>query len=167
MHLTTCGCSIYCKLLKIRPLPFWTLLWGKSGRGHLLKYSISLVHTPPQFLMMLRLRLIITTTTVISGKMASNYTECKLIEISMLILYSGKLSREKTFANFGFVAIRESFLCKIGGMVSFGTAKASNLRKFSQRNHIFHQFAKVFSLESFPLYDIILRGKWSSLHRRW
>ena len=31
-------------------------------------------------------------------------------------------------------------------------APASNPRKFSPRNFIFHQSAKVFSLESFPLY---------------
>ena len=29
--------------------------------------------------------------------------------------YSGKLSREKTFTNFSFVAIRKTFLCKIWG----------------------------------------------------
>ena len=44
------------------------------------------------------------------------------------------------------------FLCEIWGVASFGTAKASNLRKFSPRKSYFNQFAKVFSLESFPLY---------------
>ena len=29
------------------PAPFCTLLWGRSREGHLLKYSIHLVHTPP------------------------------------------------------------------------------------------------------------------------
>ena len=49
-----------------------------------------------------------------------------------------------------FVAIRESFLSwNLGGVVSFGMAKANNLQKFSLWNH---QFAKVFSLESFLLY---------------
>ena len=37
---------IYCKLLKIIPL-FCALLWGKVGRGHLLKWSVSLMHMPP------------------------------------------------------------------------------------------------------------------------
>ena len=70
-----------------------------------------------------------------------------------LLPYSGKLSREKTFHKFcSFVAIRESFLHEIWGVASFGTAKASNPRKFSPRKSYFHQFAKVFSLESFPLY---------------
>ena len=47
-----------------------------------------------------------------------------------------------------FVVISE-----IWGMASFSTAKASNLRKFSLRKLYFHQFAQVFSLESFLLYD--------------
>ena len=34
--------------------------------------------------------------------------------------------------------------------------KLSNQRKFSPQNLIIHQFAKVFSLERFPLYDIAL-----------
>ena len=45
------------------------------------------------------------------------------------ISYSGKLLREKNFC--GFVAILESFLRKIGGVASFGTAKASNQQEFS------------------------------------
>ena len=52
----------------------------------------------------------------------------------------------------GFVAIRESFLREIWGVVSFSAAKASNSRKFSPQKSYFHQIAKVFSLESFPLY---------------
>ena len=47
------------------------------------------------------------------------------------ILYSGKLSREKTFMF--LVAIRESFLHEIWGRGTFGTAKESNPRKFSPR----------------------------------
>ena len=35
------------------------------------------------------------------------------------------------------------FSTKFGGVVSFGAAKVSNLRKFSRKNH---QFVKVFSL---------------------
>ena len=68
-----------------------------------------------------------------------------------LVPYSRKLSREKTF---GFVAICESFLHEIWSVASFGTAKAGNLRKFSPQKLYFHQFAKVFSLESLPLYGI-------------
>ena len=45
------------------------------------------------------------------------------------ILYSGKLSREKTFMF--LVAIHESFLHEIWGRGTFGTAKVSNPRKFS------------------------------------
>ena len=61
-----------------------------------------------------------------------------------LFPYGGKLSREKTFANFA-----------VWGMVSIGVAKASNPRQsFLCKNCIVHQFAKVFSLKSFPLYGI-------------
>ena len=59
----------------------------------------------------------------------------------------------KNFREFrSFVAIRESFLCEIWGVASFGVAKASNPWKFSSQRSYFHQFAKVFSLESLPLY---------------
>ena len=53
----------------------------------------------------------------------------------------------------GFVAVKVSS-AKFGGVASFGMAQASNLRKFSLRKSYFHQFAKVFSLESFALYGI-------------
>ena len=69
------------------------------------------------------------------------------------IPYSGKLLREKTCDFHGFVVIRESFLCKILGVASFGTTKVSNLRKFSPWKSYFNKFAKVSSLESFPLYS--------------
>ena len=49
---------------------------------------------------------------------------------------------------------RLSRVGEIWGVASFGMAKVSNPRKFSPRKLYFHQFTKVFSLESFPLYDI-------------
>ena len=46
--------------------------------------------------------------------------------------YSGKLSREKTFANFAVLWLfTKVFFTKFGGIASFGAAKASNPRKFS------------------------------------
>ena len=43
-----------------------------------------------------------------------------------------KLSREKTFANFGVLwLLAKVFSTKFGGVASFGMAKASNLQKFS------------------------------------
>ena len=69
------------------------------------------------------------------------------------ILYNGKLLREKTFANFVVLWLfTKVFSGKFGGVASFCMAKESNLRKFFR---IFNQFAKVFSLESFPLYSIL------------
>ena len=57
-----------------------------------------------------------------------------------LVLYSGKLSREKTFANFAalwlFVKV---FSAKFGGVVSFGMAQVSDLQKFSLQKSYFSQ----------------------------
>ena len=70
---------------------------------------------------------------------------------SLDILYSGKLSREKTFANFAvlwlFVKI---FSAKFEGMASFDVAQASYYvaKVFSAKIVI----REVFSIESFPLY---------------
>ena len=84
---------------------------------------------------------------------------------------------EENFRGFhGFGAIHESFLCEILGVWRLGVGRQANVlisienhchvlrrsactsehpRKFSPRNFIFHQSAKVFSLESFPLYGIM------------
>ena len=67
------------------------------------------------------------------------------------IPYSGKLSREKTFVNFAVLWLfAKVFSVKFGGVASFGTVKASNLRKFSLRKSYFHQFV----CKSFPLYGV-------------
>ena len=64
------------------------------------------------------------------------------------LLCSGKLSREITFTNFAVLWLfAKVFYVKFGGVASL----AQHRRAISE-NHIFHQFAKVFSLESFPLY---------------
>ena len=55
--------------------------------------------------------------------------------------YSGKLSREKTFANFAVLRQNAQFL-EILGVASFGVAKTSNPRKFSSK------------IVCFPLYGI-------------
>jgi len=53
---------------------------------------------------------------------------------------------KKTSANPAVWWLAKVFSAKFGGVVSFGLAKASNLRKFSPRENLtFHQFAKVFS----------------------
>ena len=73
------------------------------------------------------------------------------------ILYSGKPLREKTFANYTVLWLfAKVFSAKFGDMVSFGTAKTSDLPKFSLWKSYFHQFTKVFSLKSFPIYGSIL-----------
>ena len=46
--------------------------------------------------------------------------------------YSGKLSQEKTFANFVVLwMFAKVFSMKFGGVASFGAAQVSNLQKFS------------------------------------
>ena len=71
---------------------------------------------------------------------------CTCTVCAHVIPHSRKLSREKTFANFAvlwlFVKV---FFTIFGGVASFGVVKASNPWN--------RQFAKVFSLESFPLYS--------------
>ena len=74
------------------------------------------------------------------------YKFCTLYHIS------GKLLREKTFADFRVLWLfAKVFSTKFGGMLSLVWHKQA-----IRENCIFHQFAKVFSLESFQLYGIIL-----------
>ena len=89
---------------------------------------------------------------LISNTVLLNYLHC------IYLPYSGKLSREKTFTNFAVLwLLAKVFFVNFWGMVSFGMAKVSNPRKFFLRKSYFHQFMKVLSLESFPLYG------WGSL----
>ena len=74
-----------------------------------------------------------------------------------LVPYSRKLLREKFSRISRFCGYTREFSPRNLGVVSFGAAKASNLQKFSPQKSYFHQFAKVFSLESFPLYCNVLR----------
>ena len=63
--------------------------------------------------------------------------------------YSGKLSREKTFVNFAVLWLfAQVFSAKFGSMAQ---QKQTICESFLCENRIFHQFAKVFSLKSFPL----------------
>ena len=71
------------------------------------------------------------------------------------ILYSGKLSREKTFMNFEVCSYSRKFsLQKWGAWYRLAATPASNVRNVSPQKSSFHQIAKVLSLESFPLYGI-------------
>ena len=60
----------------------------------------------------------------------------------------------------GFVAICKTFLCKIWGCGIFWRHKQAICESFLRKNRIFHQFAKVFSLESFTLHQ----ASWEELH---
>ena len=75
--------------------------------------------------------------------------------LSQIILYSGKLSKEKTFAYFAVLWLfAKVFSVKFGAWHSLARHKRAIRESFLHENRIFHQSAKVFSLESFPLYGI-------------
>ena len=68
--------------------------------------------------------------------------------------------REKTFANFA-VLFRESFVSRkfsqqnLEAWHPFAWQMRAIRKSFLRENRIFHQSAKVFSLESFPLYGML------------
>ena len=84
------------------------------------------------------------------GELGSHNSSKKVFN-EYLLLYSGKLSREQTFTNFIVLWLfAKVFFTKFGDMTLFDTAKTIH-KSFLQESCIFHKFAIVFSLESFPL----------------
>ena len=69
------------------------------------------------------------------------------------IPYSGKLSREKSFANFTQFCSYYISLRNLEAWRLFERQKRATTKVFSTKIVFFHQSAKVFSLESFPLYS--------------
>ena len=70
-----------------------------------------------------------------------------------MLPYSRKLSREKTFANFTVLWLyTKVFTAKFGAWHRLAQQKRPIHESFLHEKRIFHQFTKVFSLESFPLY---------------
>ena len=70
--------------------------------------------------------------------------------------YSGNLSREKTFTNFTVLWLfAKVFSAKFGARHPLAQQNQAIGKSFLCENQIFHQFTKVFSLESFPLYGIL------------
>ena len=63
------------------------------------------------------------------------------------ILYRGKLSREKIFTNYTVLWLFAK--AKFGGMVSFGTAKTSDLRKFFTVKIVFSPICESFLPQKF------------------
>jgi len=67
--------------------------------------------------------------------------------------YTGKLSRKKTFVNFAVLWLfAKVFSVKFGGVAPLALQKWAIRKSFLHENWIYHQFTKVFSLKSFPLY---------------
>ena len=59
----------------------------------------------------------------------------------------------KDFHKFhGFVAVGESYLQNLGAWRPLARQKRAICKSFPPENRIFHQFVKLFSRESFPLY---------------
>ena len=79
------------------------------------------------------------------------------------ILYSGKLSREKTFANFTvFWLFAKVFSTKFGGVVSLSMARVSNPRKFCPQKSYFSPICEKFSpwkVSRYMVHQLVLR--WS------
>ena len=79
---------------------------------------------------------------------------CIVGNVSGRNLLREKTLRDKTFVNcevlWLFIKV---FSTKFGGMASFGGISEHFATAFRE-NLIFHQFAKAFSLDSFPLYRI-------------
>ena len=68
------------------------------------------------------------------------------LSVFCIIPYSGKLLREKTFANFVVLWIfAKVSSAKFRGVVSFGAAKASNPRKFFSMKIVFFTNSQKFS----------------------
>ena len=71
------------------------------------------------------------------------------------ILYSGKLSREKTFANFEVLYLfAKIFSTKLGAWCILAATTASNLRKFSPRKSYFSPIRESFLPRNFPRYTV-------------
>ena len=91
------------------------------------------------------------TTCIISPSLFAFWN--RVLEVGMrlgYLAYSGKLLREKTFANFGVLLFAIDFSIKFGGVASFGGTSNQSTKVFSGK--IFHQFTKGFSRKNFPLY---------------
>ena len=71
------------------------------------------------------------------------------------ILYSGKLLREKTFANFMVLWLfAKVFSAKFGGVVSFSTARASSPQKFCLQKSYFSPICEKFSPSKVSHYTV-------------
>ena len=77
---------------------------------------------------------------------------------------SGKLLREKTFANFVVLCLfAKVFSAKFGGVASFGVAQASNPRKISPRKSYFspiHESFLLYGISSPAAYTVCASPAW-------
>ena len=104
---------------------------------------------------------------------SSNYTLKKHVTLSDSILTklddtsavnlklptSGKVLREKNFANLWFLLLfTKAFTVKFGGMVSFGVAQMSNPQKFSLQKSSFSPTRESFLPQKFPTTYIVDSG---------
>ena len=84
-----------------------------------------------------------------------------MLIIPTWLLYSGKLSREKTFVNLRFCGyLQKVFSTIFLGVPSFGTAKASNPWKFSLRKSTFFTNSRKFSPLKVFRYTVLRVNQW-------
>ena len=94
-------------------------------------------------------------TKLYSTRVVELYGWLLPLKSGLRLPYSRKLSREKTFADFAVLWLfAKVFSAKFGGMASVVQHRWAICESLLYENHIFHQFTKVFSLESFPLYGM-------------
>ena len=72
---------------------------------------------------------------------------CNILLVICCIPYSGKPLKEKTFVNFmALWLFAKVFSAKFGARHSLAQQNQATCESFLSKNHIFHQFAKVFFL---------------------
>ena len=98
-----------------------------------------------------RLAINLTIRSCVDVYDSQTSSSCKTSNHSLQVLYSGKISREKTSANFAVSWLfAKVFSVKFGGVASFGATKASNPQTFLCKNHIFSPICESFLPRKFP-----------------
>ena len=140
-HLPHLYMKAYCSLLLDRPSRSLTL----SAYVTVLCKS----DTPPNINRETDMTSLIPSLLTTGGE--SGIQSCSSGGYKIATVYSGKLSREKTFSRSSWFC--GSFLHKICPLVG---QKWGICKSFLCENRIFHQFTQVFSCESFPLYSNLI-----------
>ena len=110
-----------------------------------------------QYVQQSKLNIIFSHITLVHQQYQVKMKLRYIIQLSLQkqLLYSGKLLREKTFANSEVLQLSgKVFSMKFGDTVSFGGTSEQSTEVFFGKI-FFHQFTKVFFLESFLLFSTL------------